>query len=71
MERKQYFSSIINEEELLKKHGLHGDRMLYSQMKEGLGPELIRKIYRLFIKELSHRQLSMFKNIKRIFGGFK
>jgi len=41
-ERKQYFNSIINEEELLKNMD-SWDRMLYYRMKEGLSPELIRK----------------------------
>jgi len=41
-ERKMYFSSIINEEELLKNID-SWDRMLYYSMKEGLSPELIRK----------------------------
>lgn len=41
-ERKQYFNSIINEEELLKSMD-SWDRMLYYRMKEGLSPELIRK----------------------------
>ena len=41
-ERKMYFSSIINEEELLKNMD-SWDRMFYYQMKEGLSPELIRK----------------------------
>jgi hypothetical protein len=41
-ERKQYFNSIINEEELLKNMD-SWDRMLYYQMKEGLSPESIRK----------------------------
>ena len=41
-ERRMYFSSIINEEELLKNMD-SWDRMLYYSMKEGLSPELIRK----------------------------
>jgi hypothetical protein len=41
-ERKQYFNSIINEDELLKNMD-SWDRMLYYRMKEGLSPELIRK----------------------------
>ena len=41
-ERKKYFLSIINEEELLKNMNTD-DRMLYYRMKEGLSPELIRK----------------------------
>ena len=41
-ERKQYFNSIINEEEVLKNMDTY-DRMLYYRMKEGLSPELIRK----------------------------
>ena len=41
-ERRMYFSSIINEEELLKNMDTY-DRMLYYRMKEGLSPELIRK----------------------------
>lgn len=41
-ERRMYFSSIINEEELLKNMDTY-DRMLYHRMKEGLSPELIRK----------------------------
>ena len=43
-ERKQYFNSIINEEEEeLLKNMDSWDRMVYYQMKEGLSPELIRK----------------------------
>ncbi len=41
-ERRMYFLSIINEEELLKNMD-SWDRMLYYSMKEGLSPELIRK----------------------------
>ena len=41
-ERRKYFLSIINEEELLKNMD-SWDRMLYYRMKEGLSPELIRK----------------------------
>lgn len=41
-ERRMYFSSIINEEELLKNMD-SWDRMLYYRMREGLSPELIRK----------------------------
>ena len=41
-ERRMYFSSIINEEELLENMD-SWDRMLYYQMKEGLSPELIKK----------------------------
>ena len=41
-ERRMYFSSIINEEELLKNMD-SWDGMLYYRMREGLSPELIRK----------------------------
>lgn len=41
-ERRMYFSSIINEEELLKNMD-SWDKMLYYRMREGLSPELIRK----------------------------
>ena len=41
-ERRMYFSSIINEEELLKNMD-SWERMLYCRMKEGLSPELIKK----------------------------
>lgn len=43
-ERKQYFNSIINEEEEeLLKNMDSWDRMLYYRMKEGLSPEMIKK----------------------------
>lgn len=41
-ERRMYFSSIINEEKLLKNMD-SWDKMLYYRMREGLSPELIRK----------------------------
>ena len=50
-ERRMYFSSIVNEEEVLKSMD-SWDRMIYYQMKEGLSPELIRKNMQAYYKRV-------------------